>query len=171
VILPALNQDPNVERILFVGCDRYTAHYPALFTRADFVTIDIDPSKARYGARHHVTDTVLNLHSHFEEQSFDVIVCNGVFGWGIDRRTEVDEAARVCFEYLRPGGMFLVGWNDLAPWQPPPFDELDAFQKFIPFTLDPFPGPVYPTLGRLRHVFSFFRRPEAPGTTLADGTV
>ena len=38
-------------------------------------------------------------------------------------------------------------------------DSVAAFGRFAPFTLPPFPGPVYPTLGEMRHVYNFYVRP------------
>src|SRR5690349_9039381 len=92
VIFPALEGDPIVSRVLFVGCDRSTASYPALFSDTEFITIDSNPSKARYGARRHVTDRLANLRAHFAERALDAVVCNGVFGWGLDQADEINES-------------------------------------------------------------------------------
>jgi SAM-dependent methyltransferase len=106
-----------------------------------------------------VIDTFANVGSRFRPSSLDVVICNGVIGWGLNDADEINESAKQCFECLRPGGIFIIGWNDIAPWRPVPLHELDAIRKFAPLTLAPFPGPVYPTLGKLRHVFNFYTRP------------
>ena len=162
VIFPALRSRADIQRILFVGCDTYTAHYPALFADCGFTTIDVEPSKARYGAARHIVDTVVNLSSHFGPETLDALICNGVIGWGLDRREEIDEAMRQAYASLRPGGILIVGWNDMAPWRPEPLQGLAGLRLFEPLTLPPFPAPSYPTLGAMRHVFNFYVRPATP---------
>jgi len=159
VIFPALLARPDLRRILFVGCDRYTRHYPRVFADRDFATIDADPAKARYGAERHIVDSLVGLPRHFEPGSLDAVICNGVFGWGLDAPEEIDAAVSHCHDCLRPGGILVVGWNDREPWRPAPFESLAAFRRFEPLTLPPFPGPVYPTLGEMRHVYNFYLRP------------
>jgi SAM-dependent methyltransferase len=149
-----------MQHVLFVGCAVHTAHYESLFPGRDFVTIDVDPTKARYGARRHVVDTIANLESHFEADTLDVVVCNGVIGWGLDRADEIDCAASQCFECLRPGGVFIIGWNDIPERRPIAFNDLEGFRRFARLTLPPFPGPVYPTLGPSRHVYNFYMKPR-----------
>ncbi len=159
VIFPALLSRDDLRSILFVGCDRATRRYPRLFADREFATIDADPAKARYGAQRHFVDSLVDVRAHFEPASLDVVICNGVFGWGLDSPDEIESAVSGCYECLRPGGIFIVGWNDLEPWRPVAFDSIEAFRRFAPFTLPPFPGPVYPTLGEMGHVYNFYLRP------------
>ena len=160
VIFPALRAKPEVHQILFVGCEWFTRHYPRRFAGREFTTIDVDPTKARYGADHHIVDSLTNLSQHFDTEALDAIVCNGVFGWGLDSPEEIDVAVRACYETLRPSGTFVVGWNDRDPWRPPAFAALESFRRFEPFAMPPFPWPVYPTLGEMRHTYNFYRRPH-----------
>jgi SAM-dependent methyltransferase len=159
VIFPELRARSEMRRILFVGCDRATRHYPRLFADREFATLDMDPGKARYGAEKHVTATLDEVREHFEPGSLDAVICNGVIGWGLDDRDEIDSAVTQCYDCLRPGGIFIVGWNDREPWRPVDLDSIGAFARFAPFTPPPFPGPVYPTLGEMRHVYNFYVRP------------
>jgi SAM-dependent methyltransferase len=160
VIFPALRSRRDIRTILFVGTDCYTASYPALFADREFVTLDIDPVNARYGAGRHVVDTFANVGAHFAPGSLDAVICNGVVGWGLNRPDEIDAAMRQSFECLRPEGILILGWNDIEPWRPVPLEQIEGFQSFVPWTLPPFPSPTYPTLGEMRHVFSFYMRPD-----------
>jgi hypothetical protein len=54
VLLPALAERPDIEKVLFVGCSRYTRGYPVNFAGREFWTIDTDPEMRRYGAERHV---------------------------------------------------------------------------------------------------------------------
>ena len=159
VIFPALQARADLGRILFVGCERYTRHYPQLFADREFTTMDVDPAKARYGADRHVVDSLVEMRAHFEPASLDAVICNGVFGWGLDAPEEIESAVIQCHDCLRPGGIFIVGWNDVEPWRPVDFASLKAFERFEPLSLPPFPGSVYPTLGEMRHVYNFYCRP------------
>src|ERR1700758_4207538 len=71
-------------KVLFVGCRKYTKHYPALFRLhgAECWTIDIDPTVARWGApkRHAIGDIQDGL-DHWPPSTFDIIVLSGVFGF------------------------------------------------------------------------------------------
>lgn len=159
IIFGQLRSRADVRRILFVGCAPYTKHYPARFADREFITIDIDPAQAQYGSAVHIVDTLANLSAHISPDSLDVVICNGVFGWGLDDRDQIEVAVEQCFRCLRPGGLFVVGWNDTDPWRPVAFDEIESFGQFEETVFPPFPAPTYPTLGELRHVFSFFARP------------
>ena len=94
VIFPELRSRDDIQNILFVGCEKYTAHYPAAFADRSFVTIDIDPFKARYGADRHVVDSITNLEAHFPPGAFDAVIFNGVIGWGLDQPDEILPAVR-----------------------------------------------------------------------------
>ena len=159
VIFPAISARADMRRILFVGCDWYTKDYPRRFADREFWTIDVDPAKARYGADRHIVDSLTNLGAHLEPAALDAVICNGVFGWGLDSAEDIDAAAAACHLALRDGGILVVGWNDIEPWRPPSFDTIESFRRLEPFTQPPFPAPVYPTLGEMRHVYSFYRRP------------
>lgn len=121
--LAAYAADPAVRTLLFVGCEWYTRDYAALFDpdRARFRTIDIDPRKARHGSIDHILAPLQEVARHVDRASVDVIVCNGVYGYGIDDREQLEAALRAAHAVLRPQGTLLLGWNDvpaLAPFDP-----------------------------------------------------
>lgn len=115
--------DPAIRSLLFVGCEWYTHEYAAMFgpERSRFRTIDVDPTKARYGAAGHLVAPLQDVAGHVAPASVDVVVCNGVYGWGIDDRDELARAFAASHRVLRAGGTLLLGWNDvpaLAPFDP-----------------------------------------------------
>jgi len=86
VIFPYFLCRKQYQNVLFVGCHWYTKGYNRYFVeRKNYWTIDIDPRKIKYGARQHVVDGMQNLTRHFHAGTLDLILCNGVFGWGLMR--------------------------------------------------------------------------------------
>lgn len=101
-------------RILWVGCRAYTAtDYAALEAKgAQVWTTDIDPDAARWGqAERHRTGDVCDIDTVFPDITFDAILCNGVFGYGVDDTDMQRRAAAAMAAILRPGGRLLLGWN------------------------------------------------------------
>ena len=109
-VLPALAGQADVHRVLFVGCARYTRHYEALFARAEYWTIDPVPRRRSLGCTPpYRRPAGAASDRHLPDAYFDLIVCNGVLGWGLDRRDDADAAFAACHAALRPGGTLVVG--------------------------------------------------------------
>lgn len=178
VILPAFASRPEVRRVLFVGCAEYTRDYEGHFAGRGFYTIDVDPARAPYGATapgRHLVDSVENAGRHFRPASLDLILINGVFGYGLDERDRAEAAVASCHDLLAGGGTLMIGWNDLP--QCKPFDPV-ALNGMGRFVRVEFPGLTavagvrrlregdYLVDDKYQHVFSFFEKPAqgpAPG--------
>lgn len=101
-------------RVLSVGVERYTAHYPALFARAgvELWTLDIEPYHARWGEPgRHLTGDVRALSSLFPPARFDAVVFNGIIGFGVNEAGDADQAIQEIGIVLKPGGWLIAGWN------------------------------------------------------------
>ena len=161
VILPAYARRDDIRRVLFVGCDWYTRHYEAIFAGKTYWTIDPDRWKRRFGARHHHVIGMERIDVRFDPASFDLIVCNGVFGWGLNQRADVERAFDGAFSRLRDGGHFVLGWNNVPERRPLAPEGLASLKRFL---REPFP-----TLGAAQHVatpgtqhtFDFYVKPGA----------
>ncbi|MFZ4068780.1 MAG: class I SAM-dependent methyltransferase [Caulobacterales bacterium] len=102
------------KRALWIGCQHYTADYPALLeaTGAEIWTTDIDPAVAKFGrAGRHVSADLTAIDAKFEPGFFDLALCNGVLGWGVDLEAAQRAAYRAMAAILKPGGVLLIGWN------------------------------------------------------------
>ena len=97
IIIPYYASHANTSRLLFVGCDWYTKHYRKYFKKCEYWTIDSDPQKKRYGAKNHIVDLLENLDQHFDEEYFDVIICNGVLGFGLNQLKPAEKAFQKWF--------------------------------------------------------------------------
>lgn len=154
-ILPHLAALPHCRRVLFIGCDWYTRGYRKFFARQDYWTLDYDPAKQSFGAPQHIVDSMTNLGAHFDADSLDVIVCNGVFGYGLDDPQAVSQAFDACYECLRSGGILVLGWNDIPERRP--FDPLTSpgLQRFKPYVTESIGSSRVAVPMRTRHTYDF----------------
>jgi SAM-dependent methyltransferase len=160
VILAELALDREVERILFVGCDWYTQTYGRMFRNKTYWTLDIDPDKRRFGAARHVTGRLRDLRDHAPAAFFDAIVCNGVFmTTAIERFEEAEPSFEACLDCLRPGGWFVLGWNDTDALRPYPPSESPMLRRFAPVPFPRIDAQEILTPTEYRHTYTFFRRP------------
>lgn len=156
VIFPELQRDTRIHSILFVGCAWYTLHYPAMFRKKDFRTMEIDPTQAQYGAAKHVVDSCEAIGSHFPRGELDCIILNGVFGFGLNTLEPFERTLQGIHDSLRPGGLFIFGWNELPSYVPfPPFAS-DRWEGFEPYRFPPLDSHIYSSDPINQHRFYFF---------------
>jgi SAM-dependent methyltransferase len=163
IIFPHFLNDRKYRDVLFVGCDWYTAGYNAWFEEKNYWTIESDPKLRKFGAKQHIVDSLQNLPRHFPAGTLDLIVCNGVFGWGLDAATDVEKAVAACYDALREGGILLVGIDGVEERRPYALETSDALRAFAPYTFPPLDTADYLTDTPYRHRFLFFRKPHAEG--------
>lgn len=156
-ILPAFGRDSTVRRVLFVGCAAYTQHYPQLLPAAAHWTLDADPRRRRYGARRHLVALLQDLCAQETEGAFDLIVCNGVLGWGLDSPSDAERAMRACHDALRGDGLLLLGWNDVFPRNRVKPEDITALASFEHTGYDGLPARIY-VHSAGQHVFDLYRR-------------
>jgi SAM-dependent methyltransferase len=156
IILPHLAAAPEFGKVLFVGSDWYTRRYNRVFADKEYWTIDKDPSRARYGASRHVTDVLQNLERHFPPGYFDLILCNGVLGWGLDDKDDAERAFAACWQGLREGGVFVLGWNNIPRRRPLSLEASTGLARFKPYVFAPLKESRYLTRSRNRHTFDFY---------------
>jgi Methyltransferase domain len=153
----------------FIGCQRYTKHYPSRLTAhgAECWTIDIDPTVARWGTRRrHTIGEIRDGSDHWLPASFDTIILNGVFGFGLDCVRDQDAALRACRLLLKEEGWLILGWN---------FDR-SAEPSELPTLRDHFQPSSFPGLAQRQmfdkstHVYGTFRLQTMRSVPRADTT-
>lgn len=161
VILPHLVSKGDMRKILFVGCDWYTKSYEKSFKNRDYWTIDIDEKKKKYGSKKHIVGRLQDLSAHIESNYFDLIICNGVFGRGMNTREDAEDSFNQCFRALRDGGLLVFGWSDVDRSRPfPVVDECQSLRKFEPYYFAPLSTSQYLTPHcERRHIYNFYFKP------------
>jgi hypothetical protein len=160
VIFPYFLKEEKYRDILFVGCHWYTRGYNERFEeRKNYWTIDVNRSRKKYGAKQHIVDGVQNIGKHFPPASLDLVLCNGVFGWGLDTRPEVEQALGACHDCLRAGGVLVIGWDDIEERRPFAVEECDSLRRFRRFPFPPLGTDRYVTDTAYRHTYNFYAKP------------
>ena len=159
VILPAYAARSDIRTVLFVGCAWYTRHYEKMLPGRVYRTIDPDPWKKRFGARRHIVAGLESLGGHVAPGSLDLIICNGVFGWGLDDRADCERAFGACFDALRSAGELVIGWNDVPEHRPLELASLQSLARFRPVLFEPLGSTQYLANPENRHVFNFYAKP------------
>jgi SAM-dependent methyltransferase len=130
-IIGKLLAAPELRRVLFAGVEIYTWHYKYLLADKDLYTIDWDKSKKRYGnGDAHVIGSVCNLDQFYSDGQFDVVIFNGLIGYGLDAAAEVDRALKAAHAVLREGGILIIGWNNTPRHLTFSLDELPGYRLF-----------------------------------------
>jgi SAM-dependent methyltransferase len=154
-ILPTLAQ-AGFHRLLFVGCRRYTRHYGRYFNgeSIEYWTADYDAAAAAWGApgRHIICD-IRAIGDHVPAGFFDVVMLNGVFGFGVDDDAAMNETLAAIHNVLVPGGRLMVGWDRRLI--PDPSGLTKMGQLFRPQAIEPL--PAHQSFSEsLEHVYDFF---------------
>ena len=101
-------------KVLFVGCGPYTKHYGQYFNleKTEYWTTDIDEGCSQWGEEgRHVVANAQKIDEYFTEHEFDAVIFSGVLGYGIDDDESINEALEAMHSILKPGGIFVLGWQ------------------------------------------------------------
>ena len=99
-------------RCLFIGLDKHNWHYDRLLD-PDFYSIDLNPRNAAYGQpNRHVVGSATELSSYYRPNSFDVVIANGLIGFGLDTEEAFNQLMFECHRVLASDGMLVLGYND-----------------------------------------------------------
>ncbi len=155
IVIPFILSRLRPRTVLEVGREPYEAFYNEFFAGRELWTVDWDAAKAQFGAPKHIVDDAANLRNHFPAGYFDVVLMNGVFGWGLNQREAIEKAFAAVHTILASGGLFVLGWNDTPDLVPVPLDEVKSLRLFTPFYFRPLNGTSF-RCSTYEHVYSFF---------------
>ena len=159
-VFPFLNAAPQAGgELLFIGVAVYTRHYYRML-RYRVRTLDFDPRVARYGAEgRHIVGSATDLDRHYGPE-FDVIVANGLIGYGLDDRADFERVMAQCHACLRDRGLLVIGYNDNARHLDFSLRDTEGYRLFEEF-VPPIEGVQTPALKvnpDNDHTFVFLRR-------------
>lgn len=155
-ILPYYAKRKVRGKVLFVGCDWYTAHYNKIFRESEFWTIDPNPAQKRFGSKDHIVGSIEDLKEYFEPEYFDLILCNGVLGFGLNRLEAAERALKNCFACLKRGGEFMLGRDEVDTLVPFSMDDVKSLRKFTPCKFPPLRQSCYSLKPVHNYLFCFF---------------
>lgn len=156
--IPFFAETEEIKTVLDIGVDWYTWRYNRLFPNQEYHSIDFDPGKARFASDRHIEGSLLELDQHYKAEQFDLIMCNGVFGWGVNEPETIQTGAMQITKCLAPGGYLVVGWNDNDERRPEGLEAILA-DKLEPFVFPPVNDCFFDTNTAHRHLFRFYRKP------------
>jgi SAM-dependent methyltransferase len=167
IIVPFVLSRFDPQRVLDIGREPYGAFYNEFYVGRELWTIDWDATKAPFGAPNHIVDDVANLRNHFPADYFGFVLMNGVFGWGLNEEAAIEKALTAVYDVLAPGGLFILGWNDIPDLVPVPLTQVQALRQFAPYRFPPLAGTSF-KCATFEHTYSFYtknrrRGDRAPG--------
>jgi spermidine synthase len=113
IIFPYVLAAHSPKKILDIGREDYQSFYNDFFKGRELWTMDMDPEREEFGAPgHHVIDNANNVKAHFQDNYFDFILMNGVFGWGLNSEADIQKCFDGIYDILAPGGLFILGYNE-----------------------------------------------------------
>jgi SAM-dependent methyltransferase len=157
IIFPNILAYNNPKKILDIGREDYQQFYNEFFKGKELWTIDRNPKRKEFGAENHITDNVANLKKHFKDNYFDFILMNGVFGWGLNKKEDIEKTFQAIYDILRPGGVFIFGYNAVPDLTPVPLTEIEALKKFNPFYFKPLKGSTFKA-NTGEHTYNFYQK-------------
>ena len=157
VIFPCINTELKPKNILSVGVDWYTALYFDYFKDSLFVSIDREGEKAKFATNNpHMTCDIQEISNHFGKV-FDLIIFNGVYGHGCNRREDLHNALNNMHSCLSECGVILVGYNNTAQLNPLSINDGYDFGP-LEITIGPGGAPgAYEVEGSNKHTYIYLK--------------
>lgn len=133
IIFPYILSHHNPKTILDIGREDYQLFYNDFFKGRNLWTIDKDAKHQKFGAKNHIVDDVATLKKYFQNNYFDFILMNGVFGWGLNNEKKIQKTFTAIYDILKPQGIFILGWNDDIV----PFKKIKSLNKLKKYYFKP----------------------------------
>ena len=145
----------------FEEVSRTLAAYMAVRTDIKTAAPYIDVMHGQIGgslaeSEHEVVEAIGQLDRLIAAGTFDSVLCNGVFGFGVDTRESQLAALRAMWRILKPGGRLLLGWNTDRVEDPGTFEFVQS--AFVPD--DPIGGGARYEAPEAKYAYDFLRRGE-----------
>ena len=162
VIFSNLFSSLSIRRILFVGVHSYSSWYGQLFAarpEISFVTVDSNPLNSIYGSigKHWSCNLDLLIYVDYLKESFDVVILNGVFGYGTDTIEAKQRNLQTAHSLLNENGLLILGYRDKHPNYDFTYDLIGNL-KFSPCLIPGLPHVYEQSNSDNGHAFASFRK-------------
>jgi hypothetical protein len=158
-VIPALARAGR-RRMLSVGTRSYnrTLYQRCVAEGIAVWSIDLDPAAAAYGApAGHFVGSICDVDKLATGTAFDVIVFNGVLGWGVNTPEDALTALAAIKTVASPDALMFLGWN---PGKTDGAEVAAIRERLTPLALDAIPQEIeFPPLGaaqRYPHRYELF---------------
>lgn len=157
IIFPYFLKNYDIKKVLDVGREGDQEKHNWIFRKTELWTVDVDPEREEWGSKNHIVASVADIEDHFESETFDLIILNGVFGWGLNNPEEIEKAFSAMYNCLKKGGHLIFGWNNNKDTVPMPVEEIQSLKKFKPYPFPPLQSEEY-ECSTGRHTFNFYTK-------------
>lgn len=118
VILNYISQ-LDFSNVLFIGVERYTTWYKKIFVRSRFYTLDYDSNLVKYAdEKFHAICKVEDMQDYYDDGFFNLIILNGVYGWGLNKDEQLTKAIENIYCKLELNGVLIFGYNNVRENDP-----------------------------------------------------
>ena len=90
---------------------------------------------------------------------FDIIICNGILGFGTDSSVDAEIVFLKCYQILKNKGILLLGWNKSSPDKLNDPRHIKSLSKFSPLYFDKLGKKRYEVGEGSSHIFDFYSKP------------
>lgn len=155
-IFPWILSEFEPKTVLDIGREDYQKFYNEYFIDRELWSIDFDPKRKKWGAKNHIACDAADVGEKFEPEYFDVVMMNGVLGWGLNEPEKIEKAFAGIYKILKPGGFFLLGYND---WLDKPFviEEIENLKLLEPIKFAPLDTECFKCVNG-EHTYRFYKK-------------
>lgn len=146
-IFTDINEKLKPRYVLSIGVYWYTVLYNLYFRDSLFLSIDIDQNKSKFAQNNfHLNCSIQDLNKIVPKSSIDLILMNGVYGYGINTTYELQNTLQTLSNFLSKNGLVVLGYNDVKNRNPlnindgydfSPLKILDSFETTKSFFVVP----------------------------------
>lgn len=158
IIFPYLLANFDLKTVLDIGREDYQEFYNIIFKNQEFWTLDYNPEHQEFGAPgRHIIDDAGNVKKYWQDNYFDLIILNGVIGWGLNDIEKIENALSGIIDILKPGGLLIIGWNNFKDVDVVNPDSIKALGRLKPFLFPPLKTDKFECVNG-NHTYNFYSK-------------
>jgi len=158
IIFPYLLAEYDLKTVLDIGREDYQEFYNVFFKNQELWTLDFNPEHEEFGSpNRHIIDDAVNIKKHFQSEYFDLVLINGVIGWGLDDKEKIEKTIAGIIEILKPNGILVIGWNNFKDIPVINPDSIKTLRGLKPFVFPPLKTDKFECVNG-NHTYNFYSK-------------